>query len=199
MEAIIKKLLFKLYPEMQQGQHLLQFAVITDLQPDISSGQVSSAMEPRYAVNIQMIDKAGNLYGPIIESVPLPVAMASHNRGAFGFPQVGTRVAIQYAYGDPEQPVIVNIYPHDKNLPALKGSETLLQHSPATFLRSSDEENWELRARNKIRVGNADVDLVDQVQQLAAILASHTHPRVGVISQSADVTTIANNVNKIKV
>lgn len=205
MEELIKRIIYKLFPEMQQGQHLLQYARVEAIPGDVGEGAVSDAFEPRFAVNVQMLDKNGVAYGPVFESVPCPVPTASNNRGLFGFPQPGTVVAVQYAYGDPEMPVIVNVYPFGANLPGLGAQETLLQHSSATFLRSTAGENWDLRARNKLRIGNADVDLVAEVQRLAAILETHTHSGIapGPSStaapvQSGDIGQVATKVNSIK-
>lgn len=198
MDELIKRIIYRLFPEMQQQLHLLQYAQVVGIPSEVSDGQYSDAFEPRYAVNIQMMDKHGVLYGPIIESVPCPLPTASNNRGMMGFPQVGTIVGIQYAYGDPEMPVIVNVYPFKLNLPALKKGETLIQQSSATYLRSKADESWDLRARNKVRIGNADVDLVAEVQRLASILAVHTHPSVGQPIQSAQINAVASNIDKIK-
>ena len=198
MEDFIKRIIYKLFPEMQQGQHLLKYAKVINIPRDVADGEFADAFEPRFAVNIKMLDKNGNDYGPIIESVPIPVPTASNNRGLYGFPQPGTIVAVQYAYGDPERPVIVNVYPFNANLPALGAQETLLQHSPATFLRSTGGENWDLRARNKIRIGSGSVDLVAEVQRLAALLESHKHPGTKEPTNRAEIGDVANKVNTIK-
>ena len=165
---------------------------------DVGEGAVADAFEPRFAVNIQMLGKSGEVYGPVIESVPVPVPTASHGRGLFGFPQMGTIVAVQYAYGDPEMPVIVNVYPFGMNLPGLGAQETLLQQSPATFLRSTGGENWDLRARNKVRVGNADVDAIAELWAAIKALAQHKHPGTSIPTNAPQLEAIATKVERIK-
>jgi hypothetical protein len=198
MEELIKSIIFKLFPEMQQQMHLVQYAKVVKIPTPVAEGELSTAFEPRYAVDIQMLDANHQPYGPIHPAVPLPVHTASHGRGMFGFPQPGTLVAVQYAYGDPERPMICNVYPLDQHLPAVGENETLLQHSAATFLRSNSEESWDLRARNKVRIGSADVDLVAEVQRLAALLRDHKHPGSALPTNAAQIGDVANKVNSLK-
>lgn len=176
MEELIKKVLLRLFPELQQQAHLLQFAQVVAIPSPPSDGHLSVEDNPSYAVNIQMLDQHHAAYGPIFEHVPLPVLTAGHSRGQFAFPQVGTVVAVLFAYGNPRRPVIVNVYPFDLHLPALGATETLIQHSPATFMRSTNDENWHLQARNKLWIGNTVVNLVAEVRKLSEWARDHKHP-----------------------
>ena len=198
MEELIKRMIHKLYPEMQQQLHLVQFARVEKIPAPVADGELSTAFEPRYAVDIQMLDANHQPIGPIHPAVPLPVHTASHGRGMFGFPQPGTLVSVQYAYGDPERPVIVNVYPHEQHLPAVGERDTLLQHSAATYLRSDDEESWDLRARNKLRLGNADVDIVAELHRLANELKNHKHPGTAIPTNAAIIADIADKVGSVK-
>ena len=204
MEELIWLLMNKAFPALAAGTVFPRWGVITRIAAGVSDGAVSDDDEPRFAVDVQAltIDPDTGLLQPdgdvIYPSVPLPSFMVGNNRGVFGFAQPGTRVLIQFVQGLPSHPVITAIYPAGRNLPAIGREETLLQHSPATFLRSTGSEDWDLRARNKLRIGNSSVDLVEQVQRLAEVLSSHTHPDVGQPSQAAQIKEVAAAVDSIK-
>jgi len=51
----------------------------------------------------------------------------------------------------------------------------LVQSTNETFLRATADENWRLVARNKLHLGNGDINLVEEVRKLAEILQNHTH------------------------
>ena len=198
MEALVKKHLETLLPELMQGKHLLQFATITGIPDPPKQGDQSTAFDPKYAVDIQLLDKDMQPQGPIYEAIPLPAAWAGNERGVFGFPPDGTVVSVMFAYGDPERPVIQNIYPTLLSLPALKPGETLLQHSPDTYLRSTVDEAWVMRAKTKLWIGNADINLVAEVQRLASLLADHKHPKTAEPINAAEIGDVANKVEQIK-
>lgn len=198
MDAIVKRSLLKTNPELESGNHLPRWGLVTRIPAPLADGQLSTAMDAGYAVDVQMLTEAGEPDGTPYESVPLPSYMIGNNRGVYGFPQPGTRVLVQFVYGSPEHPVITGIYPLARHMPALSESETLLQHSAQTFLRSTESENWDLRARNKLRIGNASVDLVTEVQRLAALLRDHTHPKTPPPTNAAAIGDVASKVASIQ-
>lgn len=193
----IKNAIRKFYPEIASRHHLPQWAQVHRIPGNIVDGQLSTELEPAYAVDIVVLDKKGNPTKTVYESVPLPITGAGHSRGMYCFPPAGTLVLIQFVDGSPQHPVITDIYATGKHLPALADKETLIQQSAATYLRATIDESWDLRARNKVRIGNAEVDLVEEVRRLADILSTHTHPKVMPPKQQASIKAIANNVEKI--
>lgn len=199
MDEVVKRSLMKTNPELQSGNHLPRWGIVSRIPSPISEGQLSTDAEAAYAVDVQLLTDAGEPDGNPIESVPLPATFAGNGRGLFGFPQVGTRVMVQYVYGSPAHPAITGIYPHERNLPALLETETLLQQSAATFLRSSETEDWVLQARNKLWLGNSIVNLVEEVARLAALLRDHDHIKtVGKPKNAAAIGSVANAVESIK-
>lgn len=181
MEELIKRLMAKFYPALDAGTVYPRWGEITRWSEDIAEGALADDDEPRFAVDVQplVIDDASGQLRPdgrvIYASVPLPVAMAGNNRGQFGYPQPGSRVLLQFVQGLPAHPVITGVYPSGRNLPALVGDETLLQHSSATFMRSTDDEDWRLQARNKLWLGNQVVNLVAEVRKLSEWARDHKH------------------------
>ncbi len=198
MDKLIKRTLRQTNPELESGNHLPRWGIITRIPATIKSGQVSTPVEPAYAVDVQLLTQDGQPDGNPYESVPLPVTGVGHNRGFFAFPPVGTRVLVQFAYGSPAHPVITGIYPTDRHLPALKEAEVLIQQSAATYQRATESEDWDIRARNKVRVGNKDVDLVAEVQRLASLLADHKHPKTDIPTNAEAIAGVANKVEQIK-
>lgn len=198
MEQLIIKLLKKLLPGLIEGLHTPKIGIVTRIPNPPSEGVLSTDEEPYYAVDVQLLDHDLKPEGPIYESVPLPLTSIGHGRGQFGFPIKGARVKVSFAYGSPLHPYIDNIYTQGMHLPELKPLETLMQHSSGTYMRSTAEENWDLMARNKVRVGNKDVDLVKEVRRLAGILKSHTHPNVSTPTQASSIADVENKVKKIE-
>lgn len=199
MDAIVKRSLLKTNPELQSGNHLPRWGIVSRIPSPISEGQLSTAGEPAYAVDVQLLTEAGEPDGNPVESVPLPATFSGNGRGLFGFPAVGTRVMVQYVYGSPAHPAITGIYPHERNLPALLETETLVQHSPATFLRSTETEDWVLQARNKLWLGSMAVNLVAEVARLAALVRDHDHIKtVGKPKNAGAIGDVANAVESIK-
>lgn len=176
MEQVVRNLLRRLFPSMEAGTVHPRFGVVTRIPAPVQEGQIADDAEPHYAVDVQMLTLEGQPDGPVYQSVPLPVPMAGHGRGSFGFPQEGTRVLVQFVEGSPSHPVITGIYPAGRHLPGLLETETLLQHSQATFLRSSKDEDWQLQARNKMWIGNSQINLIAEVRRLSEWARDHKHP-----------------------
>lgn len=188
----------KLYPEIASRHHLPQWGMVERIPSPVADGHLSTELAPGYAVDVVMLDTQGDKTPTVYESVPLPVVGAGHSRGQFTFPPAGTLVLIQFVDGSPKHPVITDVYATGRHLPALIDNEVLVQQSAATYLRAETGESWDIRARNKVRIGNADVDLVEEVRRLAEILATHIHnPTTKKPIPEAEISTIASNVGTI--
>jgi hypothetical protein len=198
MENVIKAGLEKLAPDILQGKHQLQFGKVTEIPDPPVDGDVSTAFVPKYAVHVEMLDRDMQPTGVIYPDVWLPMPSAGAMRGVMGFPAVGTVVSIMFAYGDPEHPVITNVYPVDLALPALLPTETLIQHSAHTFLRSNEDEDWLLQAKNKLWLGNDAVNIVAELRALAELVRDHTHPKTATPLTAAAMDSVASRVKSIE-
>ena len=198
MDAVIKNLVNRLHPELAQNTHLPQWGKITRIPNPPSAGDLSTEDEPYYAVDVQLLDELSNALGPIYESVPLPVPFAGHQRGAFGFPPVGTRVLIMWVYGSPAHPVITGIYPLDRHLPSIGETGTLWQQSAQTYFHTTEDESVDLHAFNKMRLGNTSVDVVAELELLAQLVAEHKHTsnKPGILTSEPNNTVVIGNVSK---
>lgn len=194
----LKKAIARFYPEIASGYHLSRFALVQRIPSSVADGQLSTEEEPRYAVDVVLLDKFGNKTETVYESVPLPVDSSGHSRGQFGFPNVGTRVLIEFAYGSPAHPVITNIYPTNLHLPAIDEKEVLIQRSAATFIRMTQTEDIDLRSRNKARFGNADVDIVSELHRLAELLEKHVHIPNSIPKNHTVIADVKDQVAQVK-
>lgn len=199
MEAVIKKIIKRLYPELESGLHTPKHAVVLRIPNPPEDQTVSTNIEPRYAVDVQMLDIKGNLDNkyPIYESVPIALNAAGDTRGFFGLPQPGTVVVIEFAYASPEHPYISNVLPIKKRLPDLEADELLIQRKSSHYLKASQNNNWEMVAPSKIWIGNQNINLLNEVRRLADILKGHTHPGVGTPSQASQIENVEKNVKTI--
>jgi hypothetical protein len=211
MQKIVRTVLFRMFPEMEQKLHLVQFGIIKGIPPVPKGSEVYKWEEPYVGVDIQLLDEFDKPFGPIYTGVPYPTPAGDSGRGFYGFPQVGTRVTIQYAYGDPERPLITNAYMFDKHLPKLLEKEILVQQNPATFLRANEDETWIHKARNhydgeftnfslklrgKLKLG-VSVDLVAECHELADIVKSIAN-KVGATSEASRAKAVKDKINTIK-
>lgn len=61
--------------------------------------------------------------------------------GLYHYPEVGAEVEIGFINGKPDQPVVRNIYPNNKTMPAIKQGEHLLQQRAEVFNKIDDVGN----------------------------------------------------------
>lgn len=162
MEELIRRIVLKLFPHMEQKQQVLQFAKIVAVAINIEDGAVSSLWDPLYCVDIRMMDANFAEYGPVITNVPCPVPGIGNNRGSFGAALTGSVAAVQYAYGDPEHPVVSALYAFDRNLPALKTTEMLWQRDNRNLVKMTESGSLVVTVQGDAVVtigGNADIQI----------------------------------------
>lgn len=193
MSELIKKIIKKLYPELDSGLHMSKYAKVVRVAKPPASGDVSSADEPYYAVDIRMLTEKGEIdeSKPVYESVPIDLPMASAFQGFFGFPKSGAVVVVQFAYGSPEHPFISNILPHDLALPNVPEGDLLWQQTEKTFIRAKKEGTWQQQAdknvnvtagkeithrAEKFSIGNGSVELLHEIISFLDQTSQHTHP-----------------------
>ena len=207
MEKIIKKIISKLFPELAAGYHLPKYAQVVRVAKPPSEGDLSTAFEPFYAVDIQLLTNKGKIDAtkPIYESVPMTISSGSSSQGQYGFPKTGVWVIVEFAYGSPEHPMIVGILPHRTTLPSVPVGDLLLQLTNETFLRAKKEGTWQLQAKKdidvkaeKIEIGNGDINLLAEVRALAEMVENHTHSGVASGGSSTAKPTQSSQAKNVK-
>lgn len=132
----------KEFPELADGYHLSKKAKVVSIPDETNLGDISTDFRPKYAVNVQLLDENGKETDtPVYKAVPLPVTNIGSEGGSYHYPEEGTEVEIGFINGKPDQPVVRNIYPNNKTMPAVKKGEHLLQQRAEVFNRIDDVGN----------------------------------------------------------
>lgn len=132
----------KEFPELADGYHLSKKAKVVSIPDETNLGDISTNFRPKYAVNVQLLDENGQETDtPVYKAVPLPVTNIASEGGSYHYPEVGAEVEIGFINGKPDQPVVRNIYPNNKTMPAIKKGEHLLQQRAEVFNRIDDAGN----------------------------------------------------------
>ncbi len=141
----IKRIINKLFPELESGYHLPIFAEVVGVRETPEDGNICDEFRPRYAVDVQILNEYGepNTKWPVLRDVILSVPVAGHEMGHFAYPENGTWVEIAFAYGSPNRPFIRSILPHRLTMPGIERGEQKWQHSAASYQRIDRDGNQE--------------------------------------------------------
>ena len=132
----------KEFPELADGYHLSKKSKVESITDETNLGDISTDFRPKYAVNVQLLDENGKETDtPVYKAVPLPVTNIGSEGGSYHYPEEGTEVEIGFINGKPDQPVVRNIYPNNKTMPAVKKGEHLLQQRAEVFNKIDGEGN----------------------------------------------------------
>lgn len=130
MRDEVKRIVLRLFPELSGAYHLPRLAEVLAVADAPGAGDLADDFRPRFAVDLQVLNVQGapDATVPVLHAVPLPVAVCGGaEMGQFAFPQRGTLVMLQFAYGSPNKPCITAIYPTGGAMPACADGEMVLQ------------------------------------------------------------------------
>lgn len=168
MEAIIKRLVKRLFPELTAGLHLPQWGRVASA-PFAFAAAESTGAAPLYCVDVQLLNDLGepDELQPVLESVPLPVTMAANQRGVFGFPDVGTLVELGFIRGLPNRPFVRTVLIEGLTVPALDNKAVIIQQAEGVYQMADNNGNWS-------RVTQADIadTCANYQEQIEAIKSS---------------------------
>lgn len=135
MEAEIKRIVKKQFPELASAYHLPIFARVESISDPQSQESISDPFRNRYAVDIRVLTAQGEIDTelPLFGDVPLPVPFAGLERGSFAYPDPGTIVEIAFAYGLPDQIFIRTILARHLSMPACEVGDHVNQQAPGVF------------------------------------------------------------------
>ena len=122
MHKVIKRIISRLYPELNTKLHLPQWGRVVEL-PELPTDheKASDQFYPRYAANIQLLDEHGNDADiDVLEAVPMTLQAVGDNAGRLEPPAINSIVEIGWAYGRADKPFIRTILPFGWDLPAIK-------------------------------------------------------------------------------
>ena len=144
MEAIVKRLVLRLWPDIAAGLHLPHWGRVASTPAAFQSAK-SNGVAPLYCVDIQLLNDQGedDTDQPVLQAVPLPAIMGGAQRGVFGFPEAGTLVELGFIRGLQSRPFIRSVLVEGLTLPSLEEKAVLIQHSDGVHMQADNNGNWE--------------------------------------------------------
>lgn len=140
----IKRIIYRLFPEMVADWHLPHLAKIISLPELPTEGEESDRFHPRYAANIILLDS--NLVErkdvDIFQGVPLPIFGIGTNAGRLDPPAIGSIVEVAFVGGNPSLPIIRGVYAYGFALPAIKENEIKVQVRTGVYQHIDEEGNF---------------------------------------------------------
>lgn len=145
MEQVIKKIIYRLFPELSAQLHLPRWGKVVALPelPAEDGERRSDAFYPRYAADVQLLDENGTATkSKPLQAVPLPLNGAGNKAGRLEPPAIGSIVEIGFAYGRPDKPFIRTILPFGWDLPAIKAGESRTQTREGVYQHIDEDGNF---------------------------------------------------------
>lgn len=199
MEKIIRKMVYRLFPELTAKLHLPRWGKVVGLpELPIEDGErLSDPFYPRYAVNVQLLDEHGNATdSSILQAVPLPVSGVGARAGKLDPPAIDSIVEIAFAYGRPDKPFIRTVLPFGWELPAIKEGESRTQTQEGVYQYIDDKGNFENKTHESLN------DIIGKLAHLECetrtIIASkeqdHRSPKTWLGSDSENVLKLLSEL-----
>ena len=162
MEAVFKRLIRRLFPELTAGLHLPRWGRVEAL-PELPNKDeaFSDPFYPRYAADVQLLDENGNpTENGLLQAIPLPVPGLGEQSGRLEPPAIGTIVEIAFAYGRPDKPFVRCVLPFGFSLPQIKQGESRYQQRDGVHRLVDEHGNFEHKT---------DENLSDIIAKLAEL------------------------------
>lgn len=152
MVEIIKRIIMRLFPELAGGYHLPRFAIVTGIPDTPNDGALADNFRPRYAVDVQLLDKHGEVDDslPPLQGVPVSMATGGEEMGFLSLPSVGTKVVIQFINGMPNWPIITAILADGLSLAPLKPGQDIWKGGLGAEQSVSIDGDWSRSTIGKI-------------------------------------------------
>lgn len=218
LQEMIKRLVFRMFPELSGGLHLPQWGRVEKVYTVEQAAQ-STQFEPLYCIDIQPLNAQGkpNTKLPVFPKVPLPATGAGGSRGLYAYPKVGALVELGFIMGHPDKPFIRTILVEGATVPTLGTDDVLLSKDAGNYYRIDTGENITehcqaiaqrvAKTRQRLKVQNGGKmwvgseshnlltlvsDLMGEVIAIADALAAHKH---GGIYPGSGTTSTPNNAS----
>lgn len=198
MEGAIKRIIFRLFPELTGRWHLPRWGKVVALPELPEEGQLSDRFYLYYAADVQLIDEKGMEYKdkPPLQAVPLPIPGLGDHAGRLEPPAIGSIVEIGFIFGQPDKPFIRCVLPLGFKLPAIKEGESRYQQRKGVYQLVDQEGNFERKTdkADKLECLNQRIKVLEN--RLTEIEGNHTK-RVGG-TKATTAKNITEDANTIK-
>lgn len=199
MEAIIKKLVLRFWPELSAGLHLPRWGEVVALPelPEQDGERGSDPFYPRYAVDVQLLDENGTATkSKVLQAVPLPLFGAGEKAGHMQPPAIGSIVEIAFAYGRPDKPFIRTVLPFGWNLPPIKEGEYRIQTKEGVYQHIDAAGNFENKTPENLKdiIGKL-AELQCQTRKITATAEQdHRSPKTWLGSEGENVLKLLSEL-----
>ncbi len=142
IEDLVKRVIFRLFPELKSKLHLPQWGKITQVHA-VEKTETSTQLEPLYCVDIKLLDSTGREKDifPTYEKIPLPATGTGNQRGIYAYPNVGSLVELGFILGEQDKPFIKTILIQENTIPQLGADDVLIAQNGSNYLRVAGDGN----------------------------------------------------------
>ncbi|MGF1702970.1 hypothetical protein L4D09_22020 [Photobacterium makurazakiensis] len=195
---VIKRIIFRLFPEMTGQWHLPRWGKVVALPELPNEGDLSDRFYPHYAVDVKLLDEKGmeSESKPPLQAVPLPVPGLGEYAGRLEPPAVGSIVEIGFMFGQPDKPFIRCVLPLGFKLPGIKEGESRYQQRQGVYQLVDQDGNFERKTDkdDKLECLNQKINVLEN--RLAEIEGNHTEKVSG--NKATTAKHIIENADTIK-
>jgi hypothetical protein len=199
VEAAIKKILLRLFPELSAQLHLPRWGEVIALPelPTEEGERGSDPFYPRWAVDVQLLDENGTATkSKVLQAVPLPLMGAGDKAGHMQPPAIGSIVEIAFAYGRPDKPFIRTVLPYGFNLPPIKEGEARTQTKDGVYQQIDATGNFENKTPENLK------DIIGKLAELqcqtrkvtASAEQDHRSPKTWLGSEGENVLKLLSEL-----
>ncbi|WEM43524.1 hypothetical protein PTW35_06960 [Photobacterium sp. DA100] len=198
MESTIKRIIFRLFPELTGRWHLPRWGKVVALPELPEEGQQSDRFYPYYAADIQLLDEKGVDYKnkPPLQAVPLPVPGVGDHAGRLEPPAIGSIVELGFIFGQPDKPFIRCVLPLGFKLPGIKEGESRYQQRQGVYHLVDQEGNFERKTDKDEQLECLNQRIKVLENRLAEINGDHTETVKG--NKTTTAKHITEDANTIK-
>jgi len=192
---VIKRIIFRLFPEFTGQWHLPRWGKVVALPELPEEGDLSDRFYPHYAVDVQLLDEKGMEYEdkPALQAVPLPVPGLGDHAGRLEPPAIGCIVELGFMFGQPDKPFIRCVLPLGFKLPGIKQGESRYQQRIGVYHHVDQDGNFDSTTDK-----NATLNCVDRNVNVTNYTAIIEQMRKIVVKQNEEITILKNKVETIE-
>ncbi len=142
IEDLVKRVIFRLFPELKSKLHLPQWGKIIQVYA-VEKPEDSTQLEPLYCVDIKLLDSTGREKDnfPTYEKISLPATGAGNQRGIYAYPNVGSLVELGFILGEQDKPFVKTVLIQHRTIPALSVNDVLISQDENNYLRVAGDGN----------------------------------------------------------